>query len=202
MILIQLNKYRSFSGRIMHDILDVIKNIKEIYESNSSLAVLKDFERVIDEMDIYVYDNWLDGELLYGPSTQRHWVTAGFMWPRDKMPDPLGGKRLTDLGCKVTYKKSIIVQPRKIKTPDDIRPGTKKGKLDNNPIWVVEISMPRKLVFDVYKGYMAKLREELNGNSEELKSATPAPMDAGATAAAGNIGAPAAPAAAAPGAPA
>ena len=40
----------------MHDILDVIKNIKELYESNSNLAVLKDFERVLDEMDVYVYD--------------------------------------------------------------------------------------------------------------------------------------------------
>ena len=34
-----------------HDILDVIKNVQELYENNSSLAVLKDFERVFEEMD-------------------------------------------------------------------------------------------------------------------------------------------------------
>ena len=37
----------------MHDILDVIRNIQDLYENNSSLAVLKDFERVLDEMDMY-----------------------------------------------------------------------------------------------------------------------------------------------------
>ena len=47
----------------MHDILDVIQNIQDLYENNSSLAVLKDFERVLDEMDTYVYENWEDGEL-------------------------------------------------------------------------------------------------------------------------------------------
>jgi len=48
-----------------HDILDVIRNIQDLYENNSSLAVLKDFERVLEEMDVYVYENWEDGELAY-----------------------------------------------------------------------------------------------------------------------------------------
>jgi hypothetical protein len=46
----------------MHDILDVIRNIQDLYENNSSLAVLKDFERVLDEMDMYAYENWENGE--------------------------------------------------------------------------------------------------------------------------------------------
>lgn len=144
----------------MHDILDLIKNIESLYENNSSLAALKDFERVLDEMDMYVYDNWLDGELAYGPKIDRHWITAGFMWPRNKMPDPVGGKRLLDLGCKVNYQKSHLVEPRKIRTPEDIRPGTKKGKLDRHPIWIVEIQMPKKVAFDMYKGYMEKMKNE------------------------------------------
>ena len=82
----------------MYDILDVIRNIDDLYENNTSLAVLKDFERVLDEMDMYVYDNWEDGELAYGPQVDRHWITAGFMWPKDKMPDPEAGKRLIELG--------------------------------------------------------------------------------------------------------
>jgi hypothetical protein len=142
------------------DVLDIIKNIQSLYENNSSLAVLKDFERVLDELDLYVYANWEDGELAYGPKVDRHWITVGFMWPRDKMPDPTGGKRLIDLGCKVKYQKSMMVEPRKIKTPDDIRPGTKKGKLDRHPIWIVEMQMPKKLAFDMYKGYMDKLKNE------------------------------------------
>jgi hypothetical protein len=45
----------------MHDILDIVKNIEGIYDSNTSFQVLKDFERVLDELDIYVYKNWEDG---------------------------------------------------------------------------------------------------------------------------------------------
>jgi len=124
------------------------------------LGILKDFERVLDEMDIYVYDNWLDGEIAYGPKIDKHWITVGLMWNRDNMPEPEGGQRLYDIGCKVKYQKSHLIEPRKIRSPKDIRPGTKKGKLDRNPIWIVEIRMPTTLAFDVYKGYMSKMKSK------------------------------------------
>jgi len=158
----------------MYDILDVIRNIDDLYENNTSLGILKDFERVLDEMDIYVYDNWEDGELAYGPQVDRHWITAGFMWPKEKMPDPTAGKRLLDLGCRVKFEKSHLVEPRKIRSPDDIRPGTKKGKLDRKPIWIVEIQMPKKVAFDMYKGYMDKMKAESQGLEDETKPAAPA----------------------------
>ena len=164
----------------MHDVLDIIKNIQSLYENNSSLAVLKDFERVLDELDLYVYKNWEDGELAYGPKVDRHWITVGFMWPKDKMPDPDGGKRLIDLGCKVKYQKSHLVEPRKIKTPEDIRPGTKKGKLDRSPIWIVEMQMPKKLAFDMYKGYMDKLKNENIEPDKAPSQGTPTPAAPGA----------------------
>mgnify|MGYP001266955538 FL=1 len=137
----------------MQDIYDIIKNIEGIYESNSSFNILKDFERVLDELDIYVYDNWEDGELAEGPKIDRHWVTCKFFWPRAKMPDPMGGKRLLDYDCKVSYQKTHMVEPRKIRKPDDIRPGTKKGKLDKKAIWIVEIMMPKKLISDMFGSY-------------------------------------------------
>lgn len=163
----------------MHDVLDVIKNIQSLYENNSSLSALKDFERVLAEMDMYAYDNWNDGELAYGPKIDRHWITAGFMWPQKKMPDPVGAKRLLGLGCKIKYQKSHLLEARPIKSPDDIRPGTKKGKLDRSPIWIVEIQMPKKVAFDMYKGYMDKMKNENADSSPALTNAaipaTPAP---------------------------
>jgi hypothetical protein len=159
----------------MHDILDVIRNIQDLYENNSSLAVLKDFERVLDEMDMYAYENWEDGELAYGPKVDRHWITAGFMWPQDKMPNPIAGKRLTELGCKITYQKSHLLEPRKIRTQEDIRPGTKKGHLDRNPIWIVEITMPKKIAFDIYKGYMDKMKNEDKQEEAAPTEGTPIP---------------------------
>ena len=141
---------------IMQDVEDIIKNVERVYDSNTSFQVLKDFERVLDELDLYVYENWLDGELASGPQISRHWVTCRFFWPLEKMPDPMGGKRLLDYDCKVGYLKTSMVKPRKIRTPDDIRPGTKKGKLDLEPIWIVEIRMPKKLIADIWTGYEEK----------------------------------------------
>ena len=130
----------------MHDVLDIIKNVQQLYAVGPTLSILKDFERVIDELDVYVFANWDEGELLSGPVDSRHFVTCSFMWPADKMPDPAGGKRLLDRGCKVSYKKDELLKPREIKTPADYRPGTTKGRIDAHDIWVVEIKMPKELI--------------------------------------------------------
>ena len=45
----------------MQDVVDIIKNIESIYDNNTSFQVLKDYERVLDELDLYVYSNWKDG---------------------------------------------------------------------------------------------------------------------------------------------
>ena len=78
----------------MHDILDVIKNLQTLSENNSAFNTLKDFERVIDELDIYVFKNWLDGELVSGPHVERYTVKCAFMWDAKEMPDPEGAKPL------------------------------------------------------------------------------------------------------------
>lgn len=177
----------------MLDILEVIKNTESIYNTNTALSTLKDFERVLDEMDMYAYENWENGELCSGPHTDRHWVKAEFMWPKDKMPDPMGGKRLLDYGCRIKYKKTFLVEPREIKSPEDIRPGTKKGLLDRKPIWVVEIVMPKKLCADIYNGYMTKMKENMGIGRTEGAQAAPAEMadNMGAAAPAAPMAAPA-----------
>lgn len=174
----------------MHDVLDIIQNIESIYDSNTSFQVLKDFERVLDELDIYVYKNWENGELAMGPKIERHWITCAFMWPHDDMPDPMGGKRLLDYDCKVKYSKSHLIVPRKIRKPGDIRPGSKKGKLDRHPIWVVEIQMPKKLIADIYTGYMERITNEPTQEvavtsqtqpADQLSADTTAELDTGET---------------------
>ena len=93
------------------------------------------------------------------------------MWEHSKMPNPIAAKRLTELGCKISYQKSHLVEPRKIRTPDDLRPGTKKGKLDRKPIWIVEVQMPKQIAFDIYKGYMDKMKNENRATSSEPNAA-------------------------------
>jgi hypothetical protein len=137
----------------MVDLKDIINNIENIYGSNNSLKLLKDFERVVDELDIYVFDNWIDGELVAGPNESRYFVECTFMWPKKQMPEPKGGLRLIEYGCKVEFGETRLAKVRKIKKPDDIRPGTKKGKIDHEDVWLVRITMPKKLMADVDRGH-------------------------------------------------
>jgi hypothetical protein len=168
-----------------HDIIDVIKNLQTLSENNSAFQVLKDFERVLDELDIYVFKNWEEGELIQGPDVGRYSVKCKWMWDEKEMPDPQGGKRLSDYGCKVVYTKEHILIPRKIKEPGDYRPGTKKGKIDAHPIWAVTIEMPKKLMQDVYVGkenkennQMAEYMRYNNQSPETNEIAQETPADA------------------------
>lgn len=149
-----------------HDMLDVIKNLQTISENNSAFSVLKDFERVLDELDIYVFKNWLEGELVMGPDISRYSVKCTFMWDQKEMPDPEGAKRLYEYGCQVVYKREEVLIPRKIKSPKDYRPGTKKGKIDAHPVWTVTIDMPKKLIQDVSVG---KDNQENNRMAEMMR---------------------------------
>ena len=158
----------------MQDIKDVIKTIENVYDNDTAFTILKDFERVLDELNLYVYDNWQDGELVAGPEILRHFVTCTFMWPRESMPDPDGGKRLIDYGCKVFYKKDVYIYPRKVLKSDDFRPGTKKGKLDQMPVWLVTIRMPKELIRTIYSGY--EVEQEYN-----KQAANPEIIDGGQT---------------------
>ena len=52
------------------DYWQVADNIRDIYMSDGSLATLLDFERVLDEVDIYAFKNWEIGELVAGPARE------------------------------------------------------------------------------------------------------------------------------------
>ena len=64
----------------MQDTVDIIKTIQNVYENDPVFSVLKDYERVLDELGLYVYANWEDGELLAGPKIGRHFVECS-MYP-------------------------------------------------------------------------------------------------------------------------
>ena len=42
----------------------VADNIKNLYMSEGSILSLLDFERVLDELDLYAFKNWQLGELI------------------------------------------------------------------------------------------------------------------------------------------
>jgi hypothetical protein len=131
---------------------DVIENTKEIFMTDSSLATLCDFERVLDELDLYVFAHWKEGELVEGPVYEKYFVTCTFMWPYKLMPDPRGGERLLDYDCEVYYSKDTLEYPIKIESPDDFESGTKMPKMGKKTVWLVKIVMPKKLMQEIQQG--------------------------------------------------
>ena len=134
------------------DYWQVSENIRDIYMSEGSLLTLLDFERVLDELDLYAFRNWQIGELVSGPDIGKYRVTCIFMWPEKLMPDPRGARRLLPFDCDVKFKKTNMKVPMKIEDPSDYRPGTKKARLIEKKIWLASIAMPKSLMSDIRTG--------------------------------------------------
>lgn len=132
--------------------------------SESSLETMMDIERVMDSLDLYAFKNWKKGELVEGPIRKKHWVEATFMWPKKSMPDPDGAKRLLGYNAKVTFQESSLSTPVKIEGYDDFRPGTKKAKLREDPVWLVNVKLPIELVKEFKDGYL-----EIEGSEIDLQ---------------------------------
>jgi hypothetical protein len=134
------------------DYWNVAKNIRDIYTSEGTLLNLLDFERVLDELDLYAFKNWILGELVTGPDIGKYKITCTFMWPEKLMPDPRGARRLLPFDCDVKFKKTTIQIPIKIENPSDYRPGTHKAKLIPKKVWLVQITMPKSLISEIRTG--------------------------------------------------
>jgi len=134
------------------DYWQVANNIRDIYMSEGSITTLLDFERVLDEVDLYAFKNWSIGELVAGPEISKYRVTCTFMWPDNLMPDPRGARRLLPFDCEIEYQKKEIKIPVKINDPSDYRGGTKKAKLMTRQVWLVSITMPKSLMNDIRTG--------------------------------------------------
>jgi hypothetical protein len=157
-------------------IKDIIKNTKDIYMSDSNVATLMDFERVLDELDLYAFDHWKKGELVEGPIYEKYFVTCTFMWPYKMMPDPRGGERLLEYGAEIRYRKDVLQYPAKVKDQEDFKPGTKVPKLQSAPIWLVEIVLPKRLMQEVTQGSVELENETID--AEDIEQAYETGLDA------------------------
>lgn len=134
------------------DFVSIISTIKGVMTSDGSMSTILDFERVLDEADVYAFQNWLKGELVKGPQVRRYSVKCVFMWPYKLMPDPTAAKRLVSIGCNVRFAKSKIKVPIEVKDYDDFVPGTRYPKMVEKKVWFVEIEIPKDLMNELKEG--------------------------------------------------
>jgi hypothetical protein len=157
----------------MKEIKQAFQNTKDIMISDSSLNTLLDFERVLDELDLYAFKNWKKGELVEGPIYEKY-----FMWPYKLMPNPKGGLRLAGYDCEVTYKEDKLVAPIKVTEPGDFKDGTKMPKEEKHKIWLIEITMPKKLMQEIHQGSLELETETID--LEDVNQAYEDDLDANA----------------------
>lgn len=134
------------------DFVSIVDTIKNIYMSDGAMNTILDFERVMDEADIYAYKNWINGELVQGPDIGRYSCTCVFMWPYKLMPDPRGALRLTTVGCNVEMMKGKIEVPVEVTSYDDFQSGTRYPKMQSNKVWFMKIEIPFELMDDIKEG--------------------------------------------------
>jgi hypothetical protein len=136
----------------MIDIDTIYTTLDDVYGSDNVLDILVEFERVLDQLDIYVYDNWIKGEIVEGPKIDRYWISVTLMYPYKMMPDPAGAERLMDHNCKVWYGKDELHHVAKISGPESYErneDGVMDAKLIKSKVWLVKITMPRHFVDEI-----------------------------------------------------
>ena len=150
------------------DYVSIVSTVKGIFTSDGSMNTLLDFERVLDEADLYAFRNWELGELVQGPDVRRYSVACVFMWPYKLMPNPKGARRLVSIGCKVKFAKSEVKVPVEIKDYDDYVPGTRYPKMKEKAVWFVYIEIPKSLLDDIKEGTIDLAGQDID--LEELDS--------------------------------
>lgn len=139
----------------------LIDNLRGVYQSENLVEILEDYERVLDNLDMYAYLNWGKGELIEGPISSRHWVTAKFMWPKKMPPDPLFFNRLENNGIDFKVTTGTFKRPIEIESYEDFQPGTFYPKMAQHPVWCVEICIPKFMIQEVEQGYVSIDGEEI-----------------------------------------
>ena len=130
-------------------------NLYELSVDGSLLDMLLEIERILDESHLYAYENWKEGCVVKGPEVSRHWVNIVLQYPKDKMPDPEGAKRLLKLKIRPKYERATIENYRPIRTEEDIDKETGKAILDKEDVWYVHLEVPREFVQDVKPSELA-----------------------------------------------
>lgn len=156
----------------MTDLESIKKTLVNISKGNSILDTLLEFERTLDNAEIFAYKNWILGELVEGPIIERYWFKTVWMYPYAMMPDPDAGLRLTKLGAKVNFRKGVFKKPVKVRGPQDwVDSETKKAKVVDHDIWLVTIELPLKYINRGLEDTDEIIQRDIDSTNEELADA-------------------------------
>lgn len=123
------------------------KTFRQLNAQNMQGTLIQ-FEDFLDSSHLYAFKNWIDGVIWDGPNVKRYWVSVTLKYSYDKMPEPKGGMRLVNMGSYITYMLSTEKVPTTVDGPEDLDPITRKPKVEEVDIWLIEICVPRRFIQD------------------------------------------------------
>jgi hypothetical protein len=154
------------------DLDSIKKTLVGISQGDDILDTLLEFERTLDNAELFAYKNWILGELVEGPIIQRYWYKTVWMFPYAMMPDPNGGLRLTKLGAKVNFRKGVFKKPVKVTGPQDWRdPESKRAKMGEHEVWLVTIELPIKYINRGLEQIDNIIQQDIDATNAELADA-------------------------------
>lgn len=135
---------------------------------NSSLTdVLIQVEDFLDSLDLYVFKNWFEGEVVEGPDIQRYWVSITLKYAYKDMPDPAGGVRLLKHGASVQFERGTEEVP--VSLEDQQNPQEQqdpsKPKMTTEKIWLVKVRIPRRFIEELDDDDLSLYDQEVDTDS-------------------------------------
>jgi len=128
-------------------------DLEKLEDSSHLLEILITCEDILDSMDMYVYPNWFEGEVIEGPIVRRHWVSVSLLYPHDKMPDPRAALRLLKHNVMVEFNKVrqngkefhplVDQKTQPIESPSDQAADDRKP---DRWFWMIKLNFPRRLM--------------------------------------------------------
>lgn len=127
----------------------IYKNTKNVNDDYGKLDAAMEVAAFMEQIGAFAFDNWIDGELVFGPQIEKYYVTIKIMFPNKMPPNPAVFERLTNLECMVeleedTYKRVALVKDDSERPIEYTAEQGFHKKVFEHRVWIVTIRVPQR----------------------------------------------------------
>ena len=156
---------------------DVRGTVQKLFDDSGLMDILLGVEEYFDNADLYVFQGWIDGEIVEGPVVSKYWVEVTLKYDMDKMPDPRGAYLFENQGTKIMVRQDVErVIPKYAKDMDDLDIESGKVKEEKVPVILIKFVIPRRLV-DAASVEEYKLLDDMEETGDVPQDNMEEPMD-------------------------
>lgn len=157
---------------------DVRGTVQKLFDDSGLMDILLGVEEYFDNADLYVFQGWIDGEIVEGPVVSKYWVEVTLKYDMDKMPDPRGAYLFENQGTKIMVRQDVErVIPKYAKDMDDLDIESGKVKEEKVPVILIKFVIPRRLVDAASVEEYKLLDDDMEETGDVLQDNMEEPMD-------------------------